>query len=368
MKQEEIKKLMERIRADLMTDQDVRLLRMTLSENPTQEELDDFLANWDLEAEGSSKSLLLSYFMKEHPDLVLPGYFGPRIKGLLDYFRFRNIKLIAQYKKIALKLAENGVTVTIFKGGAMKHLRPQLSRRMSDIDVLVSEDDYKRAGKVIEEMGYDVSWDEHSFDVHPKGTDEGILDVHKYIPMLTGREAEVMGDIMGRSREADLFGVRGRILAEEDLVFSLLVNLSRNIMNNTSTGGILFTFVDVKYLSGSKPDFDWNIVAENARRAGAEQILGFAVHFINSVVPGLLPELIKVNDRQMQEIATTVKYRRYLLCPLQDRSHELGVATVLKSPRLIPAFFMVRPRYTFLKLFRKHPLPAGVILSMHRDL
>lgn len=368
MKHLDIEELLGRIRSDLMTERDVRLLRMTLAEHPSQEELDAFLETWDLEAEGASKSLLMSYFMKAHPDMKFPDYFGPRLKGLLEYFRFHNIKLIAQFKRIASKLAENGIKVTIFKGGAMKHLRPALSRRMSDIDVLVDEKDYKAAGRVIEDMGYDVSWDEHSFDVHTKGSEDGILDVHKFIPMLTGQEKEVMADIMGRAREADLFGVKGRILTEEDLVFSLLVNLSRNIMNNTSTGGILFTHIDVKYLVDSREDFDWNIVADNARRSGSEEMVIFAVRFINSVVPGLLPQIMELSDSQVLDIATRVIYRRYLLCPLQERSHELGVGTVLKSPKLIPEFLKVRPRYTFLKLFRQRPAAARRILAMHREI
>ncbi|MGN0202275.1 MAG: nucleotidyltransferase family protein [Candidatus Cryptobacteroides sp.] len=364
----DIEELMGRIRDDLMTKQDVRLLRMALSEHPSQEELDEFLTSWDFEAEGASKSLLLSYFLKEHPELTLPGDFALRLKGLLDCFRFQNIRLIAQFRKIASRLAQDGIRVTIFKGGAMKHLRPQLSRRMSDIDVLVDRKDYKPAGKVIEEMGYDVGWDEHSFDVHAAGSEDGILDVHKYIPLLGGHQTAIMDDILGRAVESDIFGVKGRILTEEDLVFSLLVNLSRNIMNNTSTGGILFTFLDIRYLVDSKKDFDWEIVSGNAVRSGSEEILIFAVRFINSVVPGLLPEPVEVSERQMQDFAATVKYRRYLLCPLQARSHELGLGTVLRSPSLIPAFIKVRPRYSFLKLFRKHPRIAGKILSVHGSL
>lgn len=352
------------IRKELMTDQDASLLRMTLAEHPSQEELDAFLAAWDLEVEGATKSLLMSYFLKAHPELHFPEYYGPRLRGLMDYFRFHNIKLIAQFKRIASRLAENGITVTMFKGGAMKHLRPTLSRKMSDIDVLVDEKDYKRAGKVISEMGYDISWDEHSFDVHPHGSDEGVMDVHKFIPMLSGRESVVMGDIMARARDAVLFGVRGRILVEEDMVFSLLVNLSRNIMNNTSTGGILFTFIDVRYLVDSKEDFDWSVVAENARRSGSEEMLIFAIRFINSVVPGLIPEVLILSERQIMDIATKVRYRRHYLGPLQKRSHELGVMTVLRSPALIPDFLKVRPLYSFLKLFRSHPRLARAIMSI----
>jgi len=363
-----IDNLLDRIREDLMTSQDVRLLRMTLSESPVQQELDDFLSVWDLEVEGASKALLMSYFMKAHPDLQYPAYVGPRLRGLLEYYRFHNIKLIAQFKRIVSKLREAGIEVTIFKGGAMKHLRPNLSRAMSDIDVIVADSDYEKAGKVIADMGYYISWDEHSFDVHTEKDGEGILDVHKFIPMLTGHETYIMDEVNARSKDAVLFGVPGKILCEEDMVFSLLVNLSRNIMNNTSKAGILYTFIDVKYLLDSRPDFDWNIVSENARKAGAEKIMAFAVRFMDNVVPGLVKNPAPVSEDQIQEIATLVKYRRYLLCPLQERSHQLGVSTVLANPRLIPDFIKVRPRYTFLKLFRKCPSIAGMILSMHETV
>lgn len=360
--------LISRVRDELMTPADLRLLRMTLSEIPSQQQLDEFLRSWDLEKEGAAKSLLMSYFMKSHPELAFPDYFGPRLKGLLNYYRFQNIKLISQYRKIVARLLEEGIRVTVFKGGAMKHLRPDLSRTMSDIDVLVDEADYSKAGAIITGMGYDLHWDMHSFDVHTTGSEEGILDVHKFIPMLTGRERLIMGEIMGRAKDSVIFGVQGRILSEEDLVFSLLVNLSRNIMNKTSSSGILFTFIDIKYLIDSKEGFDWRIVTENAQRSGAEKMLLFAVHFMNSVVPGLVPLDGTLPEHDMQEIATLVKYRRYLLCPLQEESHKLGIDTVIRNPRLIPAFLRVRPRYTFLKLFRGHPKAAGLILSWHETI
>lgn len=364
----DITALMARICEDLLTKRDLLLLRMTLEDAPDQAGLDSFLSTWDLEAEGASKSLLMSYFMKTHPELTFPEYCGPRLKGLLDYFRFQNIKLIAQYKQISGQLYKEGISVTVFKGGAMRHLRPSLPRIMNDIDVLVAPEDYQKAAEVISRMGFDISWDRHSFDVHRCGSEEGILDVHKIVPMMSGREDKLMPELFSRAVPAEIFGVPGQILCEEDMVYTLLVNLSRNIMNNTSVAGILFTFIDVKYLIASKADFRWSIVYENARKAGAEKLLGFSAAFMEYVVPGLLPGALFPDGDSLGEMATIVKYRRYLLCPLQLRSHKLGVGTVLRHPRQIPDFLRVRPKYTFLKAFKDHPKWAGFILDRYETV
>lgn len=63
----------------------------------------------------------------------------------------------------------------------MKHLRPEFPRVMGNIDILVKENEYQKAGNIAEKMGYDCAWDIHSVDLHPKDSEDGIMDIHKYI-------------------------------------------------------------------------------------------------------------------------------------------------------------------------------------------
>ena len=77
----------------------------------------------------------------------------------------------------------------ILKGGAMKCIHNEFPRVMGDIDILVKEKDYEKAGHIAEEIGYRCEWDIHSVDIHPKDSEEGIMDIHRYILMNTSANA-----------------------------------------------------------------------------------------------------------------------------------------------------------------------------------
>lgn len=363
-----LQQLLERLHREFFSPMDESLIKMALSPSASQKELDGFLEDWDIEAEGARKALLLSYFMKEHPELVFPPYVGPRLSGLLNYYKFRNIKLISQFRKICGSLREEGIDFVALKGGAMKHLRPDLSRVMSDIDILIPEKHYRKAGIIAGRLGYECHRDAHSIDLHVPGSQDGVMDIHRYIHMGTGRERNVNDGIFARAVKAEVFGVEGYIPCHEDLAFVTLVNLTRNIMDKTSSEGLIFSFFDIHYLACSKKGFDWNLVLDDAVRSGSAHQAAFAAMFLNSVVPGLVPERLfeaYASGPGMDDFRALVVLKRYVLTPLQARSHQLGVGTVLRNPRLIPDFIRVRPQYTFKKLLRDNPAAARLFIRLH---
>jgi hypothetical protein len=140
--------LIEGFKNELMSKNDENLINMIFEQNPKQKELNSFLEKWDIEVAGGAKALMLSYFMKLHPELEYSEYVGPRLKGLLNFYKFQNMKLISHYTRICNELKKKNIIPLIFKGGAMKHLRPEFSRVMGDIDVLVREEDYQTAGRI----------------------------------------------------------------------------------------------------------------------------------------------------------------------------------------------------------------------------
>ena len=357
---------MNRLITEMITPQDVSLLQLVTAARPSREAMDAFLAAWDPVTAEEGRTLLLACFLREHPEAGCPAAVQERTRAEFDRCWLRNMRLMTQFKKISDALGKAGIGVTVFKGGAMKFLRPALPRPMSDIDVIVAEKDWKRAAAVIRGLGYRYDRDRHSFDVHQKESGGGLLDVHRYIPLFSGRERAIMPDLLGRARKVSVFGADASILCAEDLVFTVLVNLTRNLMYKTSSRGILFAFADIRFLLDSKPDFDWDVVKDDAERSGSAPLLLYAIRFMNGVLPGFLPETVTVADREMDDLAVRVDYVRDILCPLQTRSHELGVGKVLKHPRLIPEFLKVRPRYTFLKLFRACPALSRRILSLRR--
>ena len=86
--------LIDGFKNELMSKNDQNLIKMAFCDNPTQNDLDTFLNKWDIEVAGGAKSLMLAYFMKLHSELNFPEYVGPRLKGLLNYYKFQNMKLI----------------------------------------------------------------------------------------------------------------------------------------------------------------------------------------------------------------------------------------------------------------------------------
>ena len=276
--------LIENFFHEILSKSDRELLQIAFCKNPNQEELDRLLKDFDIEVKGSNKSLMLAYLMKRRPELKFTEYEGPRLKGLLNFFRFKNLKTISHFSKIGRELNKFGITPMLIKGGAMKFLRQDLPRIMSDIDILVPEKDLMKCAKIAEPLGY---WwekvDIHAIDLHPQGSDEGALDVHKFIYMETGHEKELLKGLYKRARKIIAFGVNALIPSNEDLLFISLVNLARNLRNKTSQAGLLYTLFDCKFLIENKPDFDWNIVKENAKITGTEIQMNFAVKFIEKI-------------------------------------------------------------------------------------
>ena len=172
--------LIDSYKHNLLTDNDLKLLGLIFSDNPTQEELDTFLKDYDIEVAGGYKALMLSYFMRMYPELNFSKYETPRLKGLFNFYRFQNMKLMSYFIKIGKIFNEHNIPMLILKGFAMKYLRQDLSRAMGDIDILVPENKYIEAIKICKKLGYRLDIFVHSIDIHEPSSDAGIMDIHIY--------------------------------------------------------------------------------------------------------------------------------------------------------------------------------------------
>ena len=360
--------VIDKFKEEILTKNDERLLKLVFSKNTTQQQLDDFLTQWDIEVVGAHKALMLSYFMKLHPDLNYPEYIQPRLKGLLDYYRFQNIKLISHFTKICNELKKANIEILIFKGGCMKHLRPAFSRIMGYIDILIPEKDYQKAGKIIQKMGYDTHFDIHSIDIHPKNSQEGIMDIHKYIIMESENEKVIIKDIFKRAAKQKVFGIDILVPCNEDLFFISLVNMVRNLRNKTSYAGILYTLFDCTFLIESKPDFNWDIIIQNTNRTKAQKQICFAIQFINRIVPNLLPEKIKYDNffsKRFNDYCILLAYQRFFLWEMKQKSHEMKILDIFKNKNNFEEYIKFKPKYFILKskFFRKNPQFARLAMK-----
>ena len=352
---------------ELFSERDKNLLSLAFKPSISQADLDVFLTKWDIEAEGGNKALVLAYLMRMHPELKFSDKVAPRLRGLLDYFKFKNIKLISHFFKICSQLKKKKIDALVIKGGAMRHLRPEYPRIMGDIDVVVREKDYNKAVKTAEDMGYNCFRSLHSVDLHLKGSNEGILDIHQFINMNTGKERNINKNLFQRARQEKVFGVEAYVPCMEDMLFIALVNMSRNITEKTSIAGLLYTLFDIQFFLHSKPDFKWEIVIENAHLTKTELQIAFITKLINKLLPGFLPEKIEGVDsfeKQLNDYCILLMYKRFFLWGMKQRGHQLRFWTMFNSWDRFVEYVKLKPKYLVLKSLRFSPKIAQFIMNL----
>ncbi len=350
--------LVENFYNEILPERDSKLIDLVFSSNPTQEALDKLIQEWDIEARPMGKTMLLAYFMKMHPELEFNAYTGPRLDGLIKMQKFKNMAIIAHFVKIVRELNKNGITPVILKGGAMRHLRPEFPRIMGDIDILVPEKDFFKAAKIAEDLGYWYSKvDIHAIDLHEKGKENGILDIHRFIYMETGKERNFLKGLFERATEQNVFGVKALVPSYEDLMFITLTNLAKNLRNATSKAGLLFALYDCKFFL-EKPDFNWKIIHEDAKLTGSQIQINFAIKFIDKISKDIIPEDIKNNfifEKETTEYSNMVMFNRFYLEDLRNKCRALKIGEVLVNPNLWADYIKLKPKYFALKLLKKHP-------------
>lgn len=341
---------------DIMKDEEKTLIKMFFNPNVNQEELDELLKSWDIEVKHVAKNLLLAYFMKYHPDLEFNAYTKPRLVGLLNNIRFKNVKIVSHYVKIGKLLNENKIVPMILKGGAMRHLRPDLPRIMNDIDILVAEKDFLKSAFLAKQIGYSYDKiDIHSIDLHDK-EGKGALDIHKFIYMGGKNDKKLLKDLFKRATKQDVFGIETLVPCNEDMLFVTLNNLARNLRDNTSKAGLLYSIFDCHYLINSKKDFDWNIVRNNAKITGTQIYINFAMNFINKLTPYVFGGQNKLLfEKETRNYSLCVMYKRFYLEDIREQTRKMKLKGMFKEYSLLD-YLKIKPKYFMLKQLIGHPL------------
>lgn len=354
--QDALMRLIGRLYPRHVSPRDEELLRCIFAERLTQSLLDDCLKRCDIEALGGTKCLLLSYLMHEHPDLSFSAYTGPRVRGLLNFWRFRNLRTLAHFSRIGKALGAAGIPMLLFKGGAMKFLRPELSRVMGDVDILVPKDRLNEAVKISTELGYECDRANSLHAVGMHTATEDAVDIHYALfdPGTTDLRA-LHAQLFDRATRRNAFGVDVLLPCHEDLFFLVLANFTKNLRAHTSLNGLYFALCDCHFLMNDKPDFDWEIVRSDARKSGKELEICFAAWFMNAIIPGTIP-LDKLNmpiTSQMEAFCNQVVFDEEIYLRRQQTCQAIRVVDLKNHP-----VQEGRPIATFLllKQIRKHPL------------
>jgi hypothetical protein len=162
----------------------------------------------------------------------------PAHRGQPYFAMFRRSTLNTQMKAMAADttaapaleaLAAAGVRTAVVKGPAMAALHPQgWPRTYSDIDLIVTPDDFPRAIRCVEDLGFATSeraipqWEwfdlrcREGVNLHSAGG--GNLDVHHHVPPWSFGSRIRAGDILRRSEPAELCGTPVQFASAGDLL------------------------------------------------------------------------------------------------------------------------------------------------------
>ena len=272
-----------------LTARDQCLLDFRFAKAPTQAMLDECLEQCDIEVLGGHKSLLLAYARREHPELVFSDYARPRIDGLIRYYHFANTRTLAHFSRIGKALNQAGIPILLFKGAAMRSLRPGLPRPMGDADILIPAGRIEEATRIGEGLGYLHTREEskHAVDFHTRN--ESAVDVHHSIFDPDRDYTAFHAGLFSRATPTTAFGVDLLLPSREDLCFLVMANLTKNLREHTTLHSIYFSLEDCAWLQRERP-LNWDIVREDAVTSGHEVETTLAAAFMNAAVPGLFPE------------------------------------------------------------------------------
>jgi hypothetical protein len=286
-----LRRIVRKLLRDYVSERDRTLIDCVFAPAPTQESLDACLRVCDIEAMGAHLSLMLSYLMHDHHELRFTEYAAPRLRGLIRFYRFANMETLARFATIGKALNAAGIPLLLFKGAAMKALRPGLARPMGDVDILVRPEHLAAAVRVCEKHGlHDArTGSAHAVDMHT-ADGKSAVDVHSAVIESDRDTGAFHRNLFSRARPAPAFGVRVLLPAHEDLFFIALANLTKNLRAKTSVHGLFYALFDCRFLPADKPGFDWSLVRDDARDAGVEFEVRLAVEFMNTLVPGIAPD------------------------------------------------------------------------------
>lgn len=220
---------------------------------------------------------------------------------LRDAYResaIRNTSLFFEASKVLKSLADNQLPVIALKGLSLaKSIYGDIALRpMTDMDLLVKEENLVRAGRILLTLGYKQdfpSW-------------ENTLKVYHHLPPFTNKNGEIIElhwDIVTPNRpiNVDLDGlweraclikvdnVEVRALSPEDLFYHLCIHACDNL----PTGLDLIPLCDLAGLIETSADkIDWQILIERATRWGGQKCVYLMLLLVRELLGAAPPEKI----------------------------------------------------------------------------
>ena len=235
---------------------------------------------------------------RDVPDRIIPAEVRNRLR---DAYRDRatiNTRLFLDAAAVLRSLAGQGLPVIALKGLSLaKMIYGDIALRpMSDIDLLVREEDLVRAGRILMTLGYrphDHAW-ESAAKTHchlpPFSNDGGTtIELHWDIVDSNGPLRTDLDGLWKRARPVEVHHVAALALSSEDLLLHLCLHAGLHLQ----TGMDLIPFCDIAALMKAAGDqFDWRIARERADLWGGRKCVYLMLLLVRDLLGATPPDRI----------------------------------------------------------------------------
>lgn len=246
---------------------------------------------------------------------TLPAEFRARLRDEFRKNATRNTLLAGELARLSQLFEAEGVPLLAYKGPALaQQAFGDISlRRYIDLDIIVRREDARRAGKLLQSLGY----------VKPEGLTESheefllrrqhnlaytrdgglmIVELHWEIAPAHFAAVPVGEGVWERATTVRLFGKEVSCLSPEDLLLALAVHGTKHLWER------LAWVCDVAALVNSQPAFDWPHVLRRAKEARVERMLHLVLRLARGLAGAELPEGLfdKSDDEAMSALSEEV--------------------------------------------------------------
>jgi Uncharacterised nucleotidyltransferase len=155
-------------------------------------------------------------------------------------------------------------------------------RRISDLDLLVAPDDFRRAQKVLADHGYRVAHEYEWESTHVDARGSIWLDLHRGLSPWSFPVPIAFDRFWQRRSSTTLERVEVPCLSTEDTLLTLCVQVAKDGWAGTNR---LLKICDIAELLRATADaIDWRLVDDEAARLRSRLMLGFGLRLASDVV------------------------------------------------------------------------------------
>lgn len=337
-----------------------KLLNFLFLKNLTQADLDNFLSDWDIEATGASLSLFLAYFMKAHPELEYPSYVKPRLEGLINYNRFKKVKLFENFSKITQKLNKNNIIPLVIGDIAVKCINQNADTR--NINLIIRCKDFKSVKTLIKQNYDEVVAEKNHIKIHLE--DNLFINIFaKYDFDTKSKYAKnYLKYLFAESKRTKLYDTEVLLPSDEDIVFIELIEIAKIIKFNTGFENLLQSLTNIVYL---KENYEINLqkITDTAKMTQTGVQLKIASRFIDEIIPDFIHDELKDDNLFKKEITEYLYLsrfrndcREYFKAQIPLKNQIAGIFSQLKEifVSILNIFYYVYFRYIFVKIMRSN--------------